>query len=77
MNLVKQKKAFEVEKTTIAGKKLKEYFLDPLDSIPIQVLAINQQQSVKSFRMHKLDKEFLASKVDLEKRIERDLERQR
>lgn len=40
MEMVKQKKAFEVEKVKIAGKKLTQYFLEPLDSFPIEVIGI-------------------------------------
>lgn len=40
MNLFKRKKEFDIEKAKLGGKKLMEYFLDPLDTIPISVAGI-------------------------------------
>lgn len=40
MDVVKRKKAFDVEKARVGGEKLEDYFLKPLDSFPIKVLGI-------------------------------------
>lgn len=40
MELVKRKKAFDVEKVKLAGEKLRRYFLEPLESYPIAVVGI-------------------------------------
>lgn len=40
MELVKQKKAFDVEKVKLAGEKLRKYYLEPLESYPIEVVGI-------------------------------------
>lgn len=40
MNIVKRKLAFDVEKCKLLSKKVAEYFIEPLDTFPIQLLSI-------------------------------------
>ena len=40
MELVRRKKAFEVEKVKLAGEKLRKYYLEPLESYPIEVIGV-------------------------------------
>lgn len=40
MNIVKRKLAFDVEKCKLLSKKVNEYFIEPLDTFPIQLLSI-------------------------------------
>jgi hypothetical protein len=40
MNLVQRKMSFDVEKEKLAGQKLIEYFIEPLESFPIEVIGI-------------------------------------
>uniref|UniRef100_A0A336MUJ4 CSON006942 protein n=1 Tax=Culicoides sonorensis TaxID=179676 RepID=A0A336MUJ4_CULSO len=77
MDLVKRKKEFDVEKARLGGEKLFEYFLAPLDGMPIKVLGIKCKTVVESFRIHKLNDDYFASMKDLEERIVKDSERKR
>jgi cilia- and flagella-associated protein 44 len=77
MELVNQKMAFDVEKEKLAGRKLLEYFIEPLESFPIEVIGINTPRSVKTIRIQKLTDEFFGLKEDLKERIRRDKERKR
>lgn len=57
MSIVRRKKQFDFEKVKLAGKKIKEHFIDPID-FPIQVIGINNGKSVFSFRIRKLGEDF-------------------
>lgn len=57
MSIVRRKKQFDFEKVKLAGKKIKEYFIDSID-FPIQVIGINNKKSVFSFRIRKLGDDF-------------------
>lgn len=65
MDIVRRKKAFDYEKVKLAGKKLKEYFIDPVD-FPIQVIGINNLTTVYSFRIKKLGNDFYLLKHEME-----------
>jgi cilia- and flagella-associated protein 44 len=77
MEMVNRKMAFDVEKEKLAGRKLLEYFIEPLQSFPIEVIGINTLRSVKTIRIQKLTDEFHGLKEDLKERIRRDKERKR
>ncbi|XP_053686558.1 cilia- and flagella-associated protein 44 [Sabethes cyaneus] len=77
MDLVRQKTAFDVEKARLSGEKLKRFFLDGIESIPIQVLGVSVATSVKSFRIHKLSEEYHQTVADLEERIREEEARKR
>ncbi|XP_055624931.1 cilia- and flagella-associated protein 44 isoform X2 [Toxorhynchites rutilus septentrionalis] len=77
MDLVRRKTAFDVERARLTGEKLKKFFLDELESIPIEVLGIRVPNSVKSFRIGKLNDEFYQTVVDLEERMEEEEARRR
>lgn len=77
MEKVREKQAFEFEKAQIAGRKLLEYFIEPLESYPIEVLGIRNRKSVHSFRVKKLDDEYFFLKEDLEDRIRQDAEKRK
>lgn len=57
MSIVRRKMQFDFERVKLAGRKLKEYFIDPID-LPVQVIGINNGKSVFSFRIRKLGDEF-------------------
>lgn len=71
MSIVRKKKQFDFEKVKLAGKKLLEYFIDPID-FPIQVIGINNGKSVYSFRIKKLGEDF--HRLEQELRIKKKQE---
>uniref|UniRef100_A0A182N7M8 Cilia- and flagella-associated protein 44 n=1 Tax=Anopheles dirus TaxID=7168 RepID=A0A182N7M8_9DIPT len=77
MGLVHRRMAFDVEKVRIAAGKLQRFFLDPLESYPIEVLAVRSGQSVKSFRIEKLDDDYFETMKQVEKLVEEEAERKR
>ncbi|KAG5669779.1 hypothetical protein PVAND_000072 [Polypedilum vanderplanki] len=64
MEIVRRQKEFDYEKARLAGKKLMEHFIDPI-IYPIEVIGIQNNLSVFSFRIKKLGKEFLQLKEEL------------
>lgn len=60
---------YDVERARLGVKKMKAYFIDSLDSIPIQVLAIRSNGSVQSLRVRKLGDEFHRSREELQRRM--------
>lgn len=58
MKMAQREMQYDVEKAKIGVRKLKTYFIDPLESFPIEVLAIKSQSRIESFRMRKLGDEF-------------------
>ncbi|XP_058463045.1 cilia- and flagella-associated protein 44 isoform X2 [Malaya genurostris] len=77
MDLVRRKTAFDVEKARLTGEKLRNFFLDELESIPAEIKAVNVTASVKSFRINKLNDEFHQTVADLEQRIKDEEARRR
>ncbi|XP_053674678.1 cilia- and flagella-associated protein 44 [Anopheles nili] len=77
MGLVHRKMAFDVEKVRIAASKLQKFFLNPLESFPIEVLAVRSKQSVKSFRIEKLDDDYFETLKQVEKLVEEEANRRR
>ncbi|XP_055610904.1 cilia- and flagella-associated protein 44 isoform X2 [Uranotaenia lowii] len=77
MDLVHRKTAFDVEKARLSGEKLKGFFLDEMESMPIEVLGIRVKVSVKSFRLGKLNDEYFQTVEDLGRRIEEEEARRR
>ncbi|GAB0093262.1 uncharacterized protein DMENIID0001_083410 [Sergentomyia squamirostris] len=75
MNLLKRKMAFDVGKAKLASTKMMSYFIDPLETYPIEVAGLNTPKSVKSFRIQKLNEDYFACKTDLERRILLDVEK--
>lgn len=65
MDVVRRKKEFDYEKVKLAGKKLKEHFIDPID-FPIQVIGINNGKTVYSFRIRKLGENFNRLQEEME-----------
>ena len=76
MDVVRRKKAFDYEKVKLAGKKLKEYFIDPID-FPIQLIGVNNGQSVYSFRIKKLGNDFYHLKDEMELKIRQAAKKKR
>lgn len=76
MEVVRRKKAFDYEKVKLAGKKLKEYFIDPID-FPIQVIGINNGKTVYSFRIKKLGNDFYHLKSEMELKIRQAAKKKR
>lgn len=68
MDVVRRKKEFDYEKVKLAGKKLKEHFIDPID-FPVQVSGINNKKSVFSFRIRKLGENFASLQKQIEFKI--------
>lgn len=68
MDVVRRKKEFDYEKVKLAGKKLKEYFIDQID-FPIQVIGVNNGKTVFSFRIKKLGNDFYHLKDEMELRM--------
>lgn len=77
MEVIREKQAFEFEKTQIAGKKLIKYFIEPLEDFPIEVVGIKNKKSVYSFRIKKLDEEYYFLKDELEDRIRTEAEKRK
>ncbi|EDS30799.1 wd-repeat protein [Culex quinquefasciatus] len=77
MDLVKRKTAFDVEKARLSGEKLRKFFLEEMESMPIEVLGVRIETSVKSFRIGKLNDEYFQTVADLEERIEAEEARRR
>lgn len=68
METVRRKKEFDFEKARLAGKKLIEHFIDPI-VFPIQVIGINNSQSIFSFRFKKLGRELVKLRIEFEMKI--------
>lgn len=68
MEIVRRKKEFDFEKAKLAGKKLMEHFIEPIN-FPIQVNSIRNNQSIYSFRFKKLGKELVKLRSELEMKI--------
>lgn len=64
MSIVRRKMQFDFEKVKLAGKKLQEYFIDPID-FPFQVNGIKNGKSVYSFRIKKLGEDFFQLEQEL------------
>jgi hypothetical protein len=64
MDIVRRQKEFDFEKARLAGKKLLEHFIEPI-IYPIEVIGINNNLSVFSFRIKKLGKDFNRLKEEL------------
>uniref|UniRef100_A0A182V315 Cilia- and flagella-associated protein 44 n=1 Tax=Anopheles merus TaxID=30066 RepID=A0A182V315_ANOME len=78
LGLVHRRMAFDVEKVRIAAGKLQQFFLEPLESYPIEVLAVSRSgQSVKSFRIEKLDDDYFQTVEQVEKLVAEEAERRR
>lgn len=76
MDVVRRTKEFDYEKVKLAGKKLMEYFIDPID-FPIQVIGINNGKSVYSFRIKKLGNDFYYLKDEMELKLRQAAKRNR
>lgn len=72
MSIVRRKMQFDFERVKLAGKKLQEYFIDPID-FPIQVTGINNGKCVFSFRIKKLGEDF--HRLEQELRIKKKNEK--
>lgn len=68
MEVVRRKKEFDFEKVKLAGRKLKEHFIDPIE-FPIKVSGINNGKTVYSFRVRKLGDTFARLHDEMEMRI--------
>lgn len=68
MDTVRRKKEFDFEKVKLAGRKLLEYFIDPVD-FSIQVIGINNGKTVYSFRIKTLGRDFHHLKDEMEMKI--------
>ena len=68
MDVVRRKKEFDFEKVKLAGRKLKEHFIDPID-FPIKVNGINNGKTVYSFRLRKLGETFARLQDEMELRV--------
>uniref|UniRef100_A0AAG5DEX7 Uncharacterized protein n=1 Tax=Anopheles atroparvus TaxID=41427 RepID=A0AAG5DEX7_ANOAO len=77
MALVHRRMAFDVEKVRIMADKLNRFFLAPLESFPIEVLAVSTGQSVKSFRIEKLDDDYFQTVKQVEQMVEEEENRRR
>ncbi|KAF7417837.1 hypothetical protein HZH68_000490 [Vespula germanica] len=59
MDLIHRKEAFQMEKSTLALKKLMDHFIEPITCIPFAVCRILKPDTmVHSIREHKLDSNF-------------------
>ncbi|XP_052861271.1 cilia- and flagella-associated protein 44 [Anopheles cruzii] len=77
MSLVHRRMAFDVEKVRITARKLSRFFLEPLESFPIEVLAVRSERSVKSFRIEKLDDEYFETVKEVDRLVEAEELRKR
>lgn len=68
MDVVRRKKEFDYERVKLAGRKLMEYFIEPVD-FPIQVIGINNNKTVYSFRIKKLGDDFFHLRDEMELKI--------
>jgi hypothetical protein len=68
MDVVRRKKEFDFEKVKLAGRKLKEHFIDPIE-FPIKVNGISNGKTVYSFRVRKLGETFARLHDEMEIRM--------
>lgn len=68
MDVVRRKKEFDYEKAKLAGKKLMQHFIDPID-FPIMVIGIKNSKTVYSFRIKKLGADFHHLRSEMEMRM--------
>lgn len=76
MDIVRRKKEFDYEKVKLAGRKLMEHFIDPVD-FPIQVIGVSNGKSVYSFRIKKLGDDFNHLKNELELKVRQAAKKKR
>lgn len=76
MDVVRRKKEFDYERVKLAGKKLMEYFIDPID-FPVRVAGINNEKTVYSFRIKKLGYDFQRLRDDLKVKVRQEARRHR
>lgn len=77
MKLVHRRLAYDVEKSKLLAKKVKEYFVETIDTVQIQVKGIVTSERIKSFRIAKLSEQFWFSKNYVEEMIKLEAERRR
>lgn len=68
MDVVRRKKEFDYERVKLAGRKLMEHFIDPVD-FPVQVVGINNEKTVYSFRIKKLGDDFYHLRDEMDMKI--------
>lgn len=76
MDVVRRKKEFDYERVKLAGRKLMEYFIEPID-FPIQVIGINNAKTVYSFRIRKLGNDYFHLKDEMEHKIRQAAKKKR
>lgn len=68
MDVVRRKKEFDYERVKLAGRKLMEYFIDPVH-FPVQVIGVTNGKTIYSFRIKKLGDDFKYLKKELEQKL--------
>lgn len=76
MDVVRRKKEFDYERVKLAGRKLMEHFIDPVD-FPIQVIGVTNGKTVYSFRIKKLGDDFKQLKIELEIKLRQEAKKKR
>lgn len=76
MDVVRRRKEFDYERVKLAGKKLMEHFIDPID-FPIQVVGINNGKTVYSFRVKKLSDDYFHLQDEMEIKLREVAKRKR
>lgn len=76
MDVVRRKKEFDYERVKLAGRKLMQYFIEPIE-FPIQVIGINNHKIVYSFRIKKLGEDYFNLKDEMEMKIREAAKRNR
>ncbi|XP_037036270.1 cilia- and flagella-associated protein 44 isoform X2 [Bradysia coprophila] len=62
MELVERRKAYEVEKCKLLTKKVKDFYISPLQELPIELHGIKTNTTLKSFRVMKIRDELTTQK---------------
>lgn len=76
MDVVRRRKEFDYERVKLAGRKLMEHFINPVD-FPIQVVGINNQKTVYSFRIKSLGDDFYHLKNEMDLKIKQAAQKTR
>lgn len=76
LEVVRRKKEFDYERAKLAGEKLMAHFIDPIH-FPIQVIGINNEKTVYSFRIKRLGSDYFQLRNEMELKIQEDAKRKR
>lgn len=71
MALLQRKAAYDIEKVKLGVAKLKDFYLKPLETFPIEVPGLRNGVVLRTFKVGRITEEYLSLKDDLEERMRR------